>query len=149
MKIRDALRRSGVAIAPDATVHGAAQLMEVAGVGALAVVEGDRPVGIVTDRDLVRRSMAAGAPGDARVDSVMTTDVVTVDAGADLHSAYAVFRTNGLRRLVVVSNGAFVGILSIDDLLIDLAADLMDLARPVTAETLFGQHETIVLPVAT
>jgi CBS domain-containing protein len=148
MKVKHALRRSGVAVTPDETVHAAAHIMELAGVGALAVVEGDRPIGIVTDRDLVRRSLACGAPSDARIDSVMTTPVVTIDADDDLHSAYAMFRTHGIRRLVAVSSGEFVGIVSIDDLLIDLAGDLADLARPVTAETVFGQHDG-PLPVAT
>ena len=148
MKIRQALRRSGVAVTPDETVHAAAHIMELAGVGALAVVDADRPIGIVTDRDLVRRSLACGAPVDARIDSVMTTPVVTIDADDDLHAAYAIFRTHGIRRLVVVSSDAFVGIVSLDDLLIDLAGDLADLARPVTAEAIFGQHDG-PLPVTT
>lgn len=144
MKVRDGLRRSAVAIAPEQSVHAAAQIMRSAGVGTLVVIADDRPVGIVTDRDLVTRSLAVAGPADARVDSVMTTPVVTVDADADLHSCYALFRTNGLRRLVVVDGATFVGIVSIDDLVIDLAADLGDLARPITAETVFGQHDAVV-----
>jgi CBS domain-containing protein len=123
--------------------------MAAANVGALVVVDEDhRPVGIVTDRDLVRRSLARGGPADARIDSVMTIPVVTVDADADLHSVYAVLRTNGLRRLVIVDGDTFVGVVSIDDLIIDLAADLSDLARPVTAETVFGHHDAAVPAVS-
>lgn len=144
MKVRDALRRSAVAISPEQTVYAAAQVMRSAGVGTLVITEGDRPVGIVTDRDLVTRSLAANGPSDARVDSVMTSPIVTIAADDDLHSAFALFRTNGLRRLVVVDAGAFVGIVSVDDLLVDLAADLSDLARPVTAETVFGHHDAAV-----
>lgn len=143
MKTREALRRSGLALRADQTVHAAAQLMDAAGVGALVVVdEADRPIGVVTDRDLVRRALARSAPSDARIDSVMTAEVVTIDGNADLHSAYAIFRSHGLRRLVVVDDGAFLGVLSVDDLIIDLSADLADLARPVTAETVFGQHDS-------
>ena len=142
MKVREALRRSAVAIAPEQSVRAAAQVMRSAGVGTLVVVdEHAGPLGIVTDRDLVTRSMAADAPLDARVDSVMTTPVVTVAGDADLHSCFALFRVNGVRRLVVLDGTAFVGIVSVDDLLVDLAGDLADLARPVTAETLFGHHD--------
>ena len=145
MRTGDAIRRSEVAVRADQTVHAAAKLMSAAGVGALVVIDEDHaPIGIVTDRDLVRRSMARNGPGDARVDSVMSTPVVTIDADADVHSAFALFRSNGARRLVVVEDGAFIGVVSVDDLLIDLAADLSDLARPVTAETVFGHHDAAV-----
>jgi signal-transduction protein with cAMP-binding, CBS, and nucleotidyltransferase domain len=144
MRSIDAIRRSGVGLAPDATVHDAAVLMEAAVVGALAVVDGDRIIGIVTDRDLVRRVMARSLPPDARVDAVMTAPVVSIDADADVHDAFAMFRTHGLRRLAVTRDGRFVGMLSIDDLLIDLAADLADLARPITAEAIFGHRDAPV-----
>jgi CBS domain-containing protein len=146
MKVKDALRRSGIAVHGDATVRATAELMDRAGVGAVVVVDGVTPVGMVTDRDLVRRCLARGLPGDARVDGVMSTPPVTIAGDADLHDAFAVFRTNAVRRLVVVDGDTFAGVLSVDDLLVDLAGDLGDLARPVTAETLFGQHDG-VLPV--
>lgn len=144
MRTTDALRRSGIGIGPERTVREAAEVMEQTGVGALAVIDGERLVGIVTDRDLVRRALARGLPADARVDGVMTAPVVTIAADADLHDAYATFRTNAVRRLAVVRGAHFVGMLSIDDLLIDLAADLADLARPVTAEVLFAHRDSAV-----
>jgi CBS domain-containing protein len=137
--------RSGVGIAPDRTVADAAILMEQAGVGSLAVVDGShRLLGIVTDRDLVRRALARGLPPDARIDAVMSTPVVTIDAAADVHAAYAVFHSNAVRRLAVVSGATFVGMLSIDDLLVELAGDLSDLSRPIVAEAVFAQHDSPV-----
>lgn len=147
MQARAAIRRSGVAVAPDRTVGEAARIMERSGVGALAVVDSDRLVGIVTDRDLVTRVLARSRPEDARVDSVMSTPVVTIDAAADVHQAFALFRNHGNRRLPVVEEGAFVGMLSVDDLLINVIGELVDLVRPVTAEAIFG-HRDSPLPVA-
>jgi CBS domain-containing protein len=144
MKTMDAMRRSGVGIGPERTVREAAEIMEQAGVGSLAVIDGTSLVGIVTDRDLVRRALAPGLAPDARVDSVMTTPVTTIAADADLHDALAVFRTHGVRRLAVVRDGQFVGMITIDDLLVDVAADLADLARPVTAEILFAHRDNVV-----
>jgi CBS domain-containing protein len=116
--------------------------MEQSGVGALAVVDGEHLVGLITDRDLVRRGMARNVPYDARIDSLMSTPVVTIDAQADLHDAFALFRTHGNRRLAVVQEGRFVGMITVDDLLINLAADLADLSRPVMAEAIFGHHDS-------
>lgn len=141
MRAIDAVRRSGVGIEPSRTIRDAAAVMEQAGVGALAILEGEQLVGIVTDRDLVRRGLARGLPADARVDAVMSAPVVTIDADADLHEAFAMFRVHAIRRLALVRNGKFVGTITVDDLMIDLAGDLSDLARPVTAEMLFAHRD--------
>ncbi len=148
MRSSEAVRRSAVGIGPERTIREAARIMDQAGVGALAVIDGDDLVGIVTDRDLVRRGLACDLPPDARVDAVMSAPVVTVDADADLHDTFSVFRTNAVRRLALVRAGRFVGMITVDDLLIDLAADLSDIARPVTAEVIFGHHDN-PLPVTT
>jgi CBS domain-containing protein len=144
MRTIDTLRRSAVAVGPEGTIRDAAILMDQAGVGALAIVDGDRLLGIVTDRDLVRRGMARGLPLDARVDGLMTSPVVTIEADSDLHDAFGVFRTHGVRRLAVVRDDRFGGMVTIDDLLVDIAADLADLARPVTAELLFAHRDPVV-----
>lgn len=134
MRTIDAVRRSGVGIRPERTVREAARSMEAAGVGSLAVLEGDRLVGIVTDRDLVRRVLARGIPPEARVDAVMSSPVVTVAADADLHEAFGLMRDHQVRRLAVVRESRFLGMVTVDDLLVELARDLSDLSRPVIAE---------------
>lgn len=141
MRTIDSLHRSGVGIGPERTIRDAAVLMEQAGIGSLAVVDGDRLVGLVTDRDLVRRVLARGLPPDARIDSVMTTPVVTIAASADLEQAFALFGTHGLRRLPVERHGHFVGMISVDDLLVYVSRQLTDLASPVTAEILFAHRD--------
>ena len=72
MRTTEAIRRSGVAIGPERTIQDAAAVMDQAGVGALAVIEAGHLIGIVTDRDLVRRGLAHGLSNDARVDGVMS-----------------------------------------------------------------------------
>jgi CBS domain-containing protein len=140
----DAIRRSGVGIEPHQTVQDAAVIMEQSGVGALAVIDAGRLVGVVTDRDLVRRALARGLDPTARVDGVMSSPVVVIDAEADLHDAFALFRTHAVRRLAVVRGAQFVGMITVDDLLVDVAGDLADLARPVTAEVLFAHRDSAV-----
>lgn len=148
MKTVDAVRRNGLGVEPGRTLRDSAELMEQGGVGALAVVDDGRLVGIVTDRDLVCRGLARGKALDSRIDSVMTTPVVSIDADADLRDALAIFRTHALRRLAVVRGDEFVGMISVDDLLVNLAADLADLMRPVAGEVLFGHRDAPVPAIA-
>ena len=135
MRVVDSLRRSGVGITPDRPVREAAAVMDRAGIGALAVVEWDRLVGIVTDRDLACRVLAPGLPDTTPVGRVMTSAVVSVDAAADVGEALAAVRTFGVRRLPVVSDGRFVGMITTDDLLVELVGSLADLVGPSTAAT--------------
>ena len=92
MRTMDAVRRSGVGIGPERSVRDAKVIMEQAGVGSLAVIDGARMIGMVTDRDLVRRALTVGFTPDARVDTVMSSTVITIAADADLHEALALFR---------------------------------------------------------
>lgn len=144
MRIIDAVRRPGISIEADRTIRDAAILMEQTGVGSLAVLDQGRLVGVVTDRDLVRRAMAPALDLVARVDAVMSMPVEAIDAGADFHEAVRAFRTRAVRRLAVTEHGQFVAMITIDDLIIDLAGDLTDLTRPLTAEVLFAHHDAPV-----
>jgi CBS domain-containing protein len=145
MRAIERIRRSGVGIRPDRPIAEAAQIMERSGVGTLAVLDGDRLVGVVTDRDIVRRAIARGMPLDERVDAVMSTPPITIDADADLTCAFDVFRSHALRRLAVLDRaGHFVGMLSLDDLLVDLADNFSSLVRPLAAEIQLPQHDSAV-----
>ncbi len=145
----EAARKAPVTIGPDQTVTEAATLMDRSAVGALVVTEADgRPVGIVTDRDLVVRGLARRASAEARIDSVMSTDLVTLDADADLRDALKVFEERAIRRLPLVEGDRLAGMLTVDDLMVDLTADLVRLTRPVVGQVLFGHREP-VMPATT
>lgn len=134
MRVIEVIRRSGVGVEPSRTVQEAAEIMGDSGVGALAVIDGTRLVGIVTDRDLVRRALARGLPSNARVDDVMSAPAVSVPWDADISEVFALLDTHGVRRVAVTQQGQFVGMVTVDDLLIHVAGDLARLARPVRAE---------------
>jgi CBS domain-containing protein len=134
MRAIDGIRRPGKAVGPHRPIRDAAMIMNQSGVGSLAVIDDGRLVGIVTDRDLVRRGLAQDLAPTTPVEKVMSTPVVTIGAEADLHSAFKLFRTHAVRRLAVVDFDDFVGMITVDDILVGLAADLFDLARPVAAE---------------
>lgn len=141
MQVRDAMRKLALRVAPGATLREAAALMDEAAVGALVVVDDDRVVGIVTDRDLVVRAIARGLSPDVRVDAVMSTTPVCIDEEADLHDAVLLFGRHPFRRLPVVRGSVPVGMITVDDLLVDLTSDLQNLTKGLTAQVLFGHPE--------
>src|SRR5205823_14289111 len=76
--IQDVMTRDVQSISPQETVQRAAQMMDELNVGAIPVLDGQKLVGMITDRDITVRSTAAGqAPGTTRVGDVMSTDVRT------------------------------------------------------------------------
>mgnify|MGYP006315128359 CR=1 FL=1 len=138
----EAARKAPASIAAERPITEASALMDLLAVGALVVVEPDgRPVGIVTDRDLVVRAMAHRLSPDARVDMVMSTDLITMAPDADLRDAFSVFDEHAIRRLPLVADDHLVGMLTIDDLVVDTVADLVRLVRPVTGQVLFGHPQ--------
>lgn len=134
MLVQDVMTRGVVTVPPQACVADAARQMASMSVGCLVVVDDDQIVGLLTDRDLVVRVIAHELPHVTSVGQVMSRSVVTVDAGADLADAYALFSRHTLRRLPVQHAGEVVGVLAIDDLLLELSAELRLLLHPVLEE---------------
>jgi CBS domain-containing protein len=144
----EAARKSPATITADRTITEAADEMDRLAVGALVVIDADgRPVGIVTDRDLVVRALARRASADARIDSVMSTDLMTLAPDADLRDALRIFERHPIRRLPLVADDRVVGMLTMDDLVVDFTDDLNRLTRPIAAQVLFGHREPAA-PVA-
>ena len=109
--------RSVFSIAPVATVRQAVREMNEHGVGALLVVLGGRPVGIFTERDVLRRVVDEGRdPDTTKVADVMTRDLVVVQPGDPVEEAMAVMTQRRCRHLPVVEDGQVVGMVSIGDL---------------------------------
>ncbi|MDF3292609.1 CBS domain-containing protein [Streptomyces silvisoli] len=133
MQIRYAMTSPPASVPPAASLEDAARHMAAAGVGALPVVDGDEVIGMVTDRDLVVRAMAYGLSSHSKVEMVMSTDPVTVDASTPLTAALHAMRSIEARHLPVVAKGRLVGMVSFDDLFWYLSRQLADLAAIVDA----------------
>ncbi|AVZ76718.1 CBS domain-containing protein [Streptomyces lunaelactis] len=131
MKISDAMSSPAVAVPTRTPLGEVARQMDEYGVGSVVVTEGGTLRGIVTDRDLAVRALARGLDPDERVDTVMSSNVVTVDASDDIHKAYRAFRRSGIRRLPVLDGHRVVGVLTVDDLFLDVFERLADLLGPV------------------
>jgi CBS domain-containing protein len=118
-KLRDIMRPGFVFTVPrDATVAEATRLMAAENVGIVSVVDGDRLIGVFSERDVTRRVVAAGLdPGGVRVGDVMTADLIVADADEDYQSAMLKMDQANIRHLPVVSDGQLLSMLSIRDLM--------------------------------
>jgi CBS domain-containing protein len=107
--------RGAVSIAATATLQEAARAMDGLGIGSLLVGSSDEPVGLVSERDLVRRLAIDPLAGNAQVAEVMGP-VVEVGLDAEVPHGLHVMTERRLRHLVVVEKEEVVGIVSIGDL---------------------------------
>jgi CBS domain-containing protein len=119
MSISKVCVRTVVTVRPEENVTAAAKRMQQYNVGALVVVEGKQPVGIVTDRDLVVRVLATeGTPQELEVRAVMRSHLVCVPEQTPLDYATNLMVGYQIRRLVVVNEAReLVGIFALDDML--------------------------------
>ena len=118
MKLREVMTNPVIRIHPDETVTVAARILTQYNIGSLPVCAGDgRLCGVVTDRDLVTRCMAAGkAPAATSVREVMTSRVIGASPDMDGVQAAKLMAREQIRRLPVVENGRLCGVVSLGDL---------------------------------
>ncbi len=120
MRIADVLRGKGATVAtvgPTATVAELIATLSSYNVGAMPVVDDGRLMGIVSERDVVRRLHTGGAALlDGRVADIMTSNVTTCAPGDLVADLARVMTTGRFRHLPVVEDGKLVGIVSIGDL---------------------------------
>lgn len=118
MKLREVMTNPVVRIHPDESVSVAARTLSRYNIGALPVCGSDgRLCGLVTDRDIVTRCLAAGrAPGSTRVSEVMTRQVVSARPDMEASLAASLMGREQIRRLPVVENDRLCGMVSLGDL---------------------------------
>ena len=120
MKLRDMMTHPVVRINPEESVAVAARTLARYNIGVLPVCGGDgRICGVITDRDLVTRCIAAGRhPATTPVREIMTSHVVSARPDMDAASAAQLMGREQIRRLPVVENGRLCGMVSLADLAI-------------------------------
>src|SRR5665647_1092325 len=113
--VKDIMTKEVITIEANKSVFEAAELMSEESLGCLIVVTKEFPVGIVTERDIVRRIVAKRNSVDLKVEEIMTKTLITVDPDVSLKDAARVMSTNGIRRLPVLKNSKLVGIVVASD----------------------------------
>jgi CBS domain-containing protein len=113
--VKDIMTKNVVTIEANKTAFDAAQLMTDKGLGCIIVVVQAFPVGIITERDIVRRIVAKRASFDTKLTEVMTKTLITVEPDTSLREAARVMSSNKIRRLPVLKQNKLVGIVVASD----------------------------------
>jgi len=135
--VKDIMTRPVITAEAELDILSAAKKMATANVGSLIVVSRKTPIGILTERDLVKKIVAqATNPKSVKVAEIMSTPIVTISPEASLREAAALMLKSGVKRLPVISNGKLVGIITDTDLvsgssvgLSDILSDLIEMHR--------------------
>jgi CBS domain-containing protein len=123
MNIRDVMTPNPRTLSPEDSIQNAARIMRDADTGAVPVVDKDRPIGIVTDRDIVVRAVADGGQLNGPVRDIVTSVLVSASPDMSTREAAQLMSDHQIRRLPVVENDRLVGIVSIGDLAVKEGKD--------------------------
>lgn len=149
IKVSDVMTSNVVTVKASDKARMAAVLMDTRGVGCVIVTDDyGRPIGIVTERDLISRVMAKGLNGDeVTCREVMSTPLITIEPDAPLTTAMTKMVRNKIRRLVVLDRGRLVGIITEGDVLkvapalIEILATRRDIEESYVKEVQAGYCE--------
>jgi len=136
MPITDFCNTPVVTISPDQQVLKAVKLMRNKNVGAVVVTAQEKPVGILTDRDIVMRITAEGKEASTiRVRDVMTPNPVVISEEEGIWELIQIMKAHGKRRYPVVSGkGKLVGIVTLDDLIGLMGVEMSGIGQAISSE---------------
>jgi CBS domain-containing protein len=139
MKVNEIMTEDVATASPDSTLEDIAIIMRDEDTGAVPIVEDGELVGLITDRDIVMRCIAAGREAaETTADDILSNDLETVEPGADVGEASRLMSRKQIRRLPVVENGRLMGMVSLGDIAVkageqDASGALEDVSRGVKA----------------
>ena len=118
MQVKDVMTRGAEVVRPDATLQEAANKMKSLDIGPLPVCDGDKVIGMLTDRDITVRATAEGLdPKQTRVREVMSKELITCLEDQDVKEAAELMQSKQIRRLPILNKDKrLVGMLSLGDL---------------------------------
>ena len=137
MKIKDIMTKDITSVKSDDTIERAAQLMKQYDVGSIPVCSSDKVIGIITDRDIALRCVAAGQDTkQQKVCDIMTPDPAVGSPEMNVNDAVKLMGERQIRRLPIVENNSLVGIVALGDISLEPALQdkaenaLKDISQP-------------------
>jgi len=122
LKVKDVMVANIITIEAGATARKAAELMNRHDIGCLVVVNDEKPIGIVTERDMLKRVMLQlRDPRRSRVSHIMSKPLITTSPETDLRDAVGLMNERRIKKLPVVEEGRLLGLISITDIVRSLA----------------------------
>ncbi len=145
MKVKELMTSDPATVGPNDVVAQAATLMKQEDCGAIPVVRDNTLIGIITDRDITIRAVAAGRdPKTTKVSEVMSADPITVGPDDDVSEAASIMAKSQIRRIPVVENGKLLGIVVTAQLArrekaSDLGETIKEISEPASGRASHGR----------
>ncbi len=116
-EVKDVMVKDIITVEAEATVGEAVELMNKHAIGCLVVMKKTKPVGIVTERDMLKRVLAEPRdPQRVRVREIMSKPLASVTPQMNIEDAAGIMLERGIKKLPVVKNGRLVGLVTLTDL---------------------------------
>lgn len=132
--VRDVMSKDIRVVRPDTSMREVVATMNKFDIGSIIVVQGERPVGIITERDILRRLVEPCLPPETlTARQVMTAPVLTINENASIEEAAKLMAKKRIKRLPVINDGKIVGIITYTDIVSKvptLLSILEELVRP-------------------
>ncbi len=114
--VEDIMQKNVIAVDSSATIKDAAVMMTDSHVGCVIITDGHSPIGIVTERDIVRRVVSDNLPLSTSVSEIMSTKLITAKSDFTLWELAQLMKTNSIHKLPVEKDGNLVGMVTATDL---------------------------------
>lgn len=135
MKITEIMTNNVDTCTAEATLQEVASKMKELDVGSIPVVDNNKLVGIITDRDIVTRGIAEQLPLDSPISGILSSDAVTGSTDMSVEDAANLMSKHQIRRLPIVDGGEVVGIVSLGDIAVkDTSYDNAEIALDDVSE---------------
>ena len=132
--VRDVIAKDVKVVRPDTSVKEVVATMNKFGIGSLIIVQGDRPVGIITERDILRRLVEPClAPETLTASQIMTSPLLTISETASIEEAAKIMARKHVKKLPVLNNSKLIGIITYTDIVSKvptMLSILEELVRP-------------------
>ena len=116
--LKDNLKRNVVLVNPDDSVKKAISLISSKNIGCVISVENNKPVGILTERDLIRKILSKGLDSTkVTVKDIMTKNIISLESERSIQEAVHLLEKRHIKKLPIIDNGKLIGIVTITDLL--------------------------------
>lgn len=110
--IKDIMNPNVVSLSPDSTLKDASELMDQQKIGSIVIMDNDKPVGIITERDFATRVMLKPYSPDTKVSEVMSSPVIHVSSDQSVSDIIDIMANKDIRKIPVIDNGKVLGIVT-------------------------------------
>ncbi|MEM4704290.1 MAG: CBS domain-containing protein [Candidatus Bathyarchaeia archaeon] len=132
--VRDIMSKDVRVVRPDTTIREVVATMNKFNIGSIVVVQGNRPVGIITERDILRKAIETSmTPESLTARHIMSSPVVTIDENTSIEEAAKIMAKKKVKKLPVMNNGKLVGMVTHTDIALKmptLLSTMEEILRP-------------------